>query len=66
LFFADRDEVESKAVFGSTDGAFKKYLAKDYVGVNADGITNVDTEVTEITEITEMGKTTFETTRSRT
>jgi hypothetical protein len=28
--------------------AFKKYLSKNYVGVNADGITNVDTEVTGV------------------
>jgi hypothetical protein len=25
---------------------FRKYLAKNYVGINADGITNVETEVT--------------------
>lgn len=42
----DLEKSVTEAYKNKQTDAFKKYLAKDYVGVNAYGIASVDTEVT--------------------
>jgi ketosteroid isomerase-like protein len=41
----DLERSVTEAYKNKQTDAFKKYLAPDYAGVNADGITSVDTEV---------------------
>lgn len=42
------EKAVTEAYKNKKSDAFKKYLARNYVGINADGITKVNTEITEM------------------
>jgi hypothetical protein len=42
------EKAVTEAYKNKQSDAFRKYLAKNYVGINADGITKVDTEITSM------------------
>jgi hypothetical protein len=42
------EKAVAEAYKNKQSDAFRKYLARNYVGINADGITKVDTEITEM------------------